>query len=63
MLVRTSLMVWRKYVEYDYEIELSRNIQRVHGRNVVLTGYQGIENLINCKFTYDDPWKIKDFSI
>ena len=58
--MRTSLMVWRKYVEYDYEIELSRNIQRVHGRNVVLTGYPGIENLINCKFTYDDPWKIKD---
>lgn len=54
-------LVWRKYLEYDYELELSREIQRVHGRNVVVTGYPGIEDLIDNSMSVDDEiWKIKD---
>ena len=54
-------LVWRKYLEYDYELELSRKAQRVHGRNVVVTGYPGIEDLIDDNIPLDDAvWKIKD---
>ena len=54
-------LVWRKYLEYDYELDLSRKIQRVHGRNVVVTGYPGIEGFIKNSIDIEDrTWKIED---
>ena len=54
-------LVWRKYSEYSQEKESAIKEQRVHGRNIVVTGYPEIEDLIKDidKISLDD-WKIKD---
>jgi len=52
-------LVWRKYAETDYEFQLSKTEQMVHGRNVVNTGYPGIELLIDNNYTPNSqPWKL-----
>jgi len=54
-------LVWRKYVETDYELQLAKIEQKRHGLNVVYTGYPGIEKLIDKKYKPEiNPWKIKD---
>ena len=54
-------LVWRKYAEYDYEKETAIKEQRVHGRNMVVTGYPEIEDLVNPDFEFSlKDWKIKD---
>lgn len=40
-------IVWRKYVENDYVKNICQKYARNHGRNVVVTGYPGIEALID----------------
>ena len=39
-------IVWRKYVEFDFNLEICRKYANNGGRNVVVTGYPGIEPLI-----------------
>lgn len=51
-------LVWRKYVETEYELNLSKTEQRRHGQNVVYTGYPGIEQLIDYNYKpQSQPWK------
>lgn len=57
-------LVWRRYVETDeikgYSLEYSKN----KGKNAVVTGYPGIENLIYHDNKTDDKcWKISDRNI
>ena len=57
-------LVWRKYAETDYEFQISKTEQIIHGRNVVNTGYPGIESLIDDKYTPQSlPWKLEDTSL
>ena len=54
-------LVWRKYVETEYEYQLSRVEQDRHGENVVKTGYPGIELLIDSEYKpKSKPWKLDD---
>lgn len=48
-------LVWRKYVEFDFNKTLCLSFARNNGRNVVVTGYPGIEPLIN-HHTIIDPF-------
>ncbi len=52
-------LVWRKYAETEYELQLSKLEQRRHGQNVVYTGYPGIELLIDKRYTPESkPWRL-----
>ncbi|MBO5629364.1 MAG: CDP-glycerol glycerophosphotransferase family protein, partial [Aeriscardovia sp.] len=54
-------MVWRYYSESEEHRSYSRKISFSKGRNVVVTGYPGIEHLIKRKTLHDcKDWKIKD---
>lgn len=54
-------LVWRKYAEYENDKEIAIRYQRVHGRNVVLTGYPDIEKLIDESYKpSSSEWKIQD---
>ena len=53
-------LVWRKYVETDYEYKLAQKEQDRHGENVVVTGYPGIECLIDPNYNpQNNPWKLE----
>lgn len=49
-------LVWRKYVENDYTRRICIDYAKNKGRNVVVTGYPGIEPLID-KHSVIDPYK------
>lgn len=54
-------LVWRKYVETDFEYKLAQIEQDRHGENVVNTGYPGIELLIDKRYKpISNPWKLDD---
>ena len=54
-------LVWRYYSESDEHRDYSVKYSRCKGRNVVATGYPGIDPIINKKktYTYKD-WKLQD---
>lgn len=56
-------LVWKNYVETseykDYAIQYSK----CKGKNVEVTGYPGIDNLINTSYKAKDSWKIQDRNI
>lgn len=49
-------LVWRKYVEYEHNLETCIKHAKNKGRNVVVSGYPGIEPLINGHLV-KDPFK------
>lgn len=54
-------LVWRKYVETEYEFQLAKVEQRRRGQNVVYTGYPGIEQLIDKGYKPEsNPWKVNN---
>lgn len=57
-------LVWRYYAESDEHVSYSRKYSNCKGRNVVCSGYPGVELLINKEYKcqYKD-WKIKDKSL
>lgn len=56
-------LLWKKYIETEFHKTLNIKFQRIQGRNLVVTGYPGIDNLIDKKFVAKDVWKIKDKNI
>ena len=53
-------LVWRFYAESSLHVEYSKKNSRNNGRNVVNTGYPGIENYVNPVYhPSDKDWKIK----
>lgn len=56
-------LLWKKYVETEHEIEGAIKYARNKGRNMILTGYPGIDNLINPNYSPSDKWKIADKNI
>lgn len=57
-------IVWRYYVETEWHKKLSVKYSTNHSRNVVVTGYPGLDMLLdkNYKPSYN-AWKIKDPSL
>lgn len=54
-------LVWRFYAESEIHENYSKKYSRNLGRNVVNTGYPGIENYINSSYIPSEKdWKIKD---
>ena len=53
-------LVWRYYAESHDHLDYSINNSRCAGRNVVVTGYPGIEELIDGHEPSFDDWKLKD---
>lgn len=57
-------LVWRFYAETEEHKLYSVNYARNKGRNIVVTGYPGIEPLINKDYKpLNSDWKIKDNSL
>lgn len=53
-------LVWRYYVESNEHKKYSIKTSRNKGRNVVVTGYPAIEDLIDNRDVLDNVWKIKN---
>lgn len=57
-------VVWRYYVETEWHNKLSLKYSSNNGRNVVVTGYSGMDLLLDKNYCpTEDPWKIKDRSV
>lgn len=55
--------VWKFFVETDVHKKISIEYSRNKGINAVVTGYPGMDKLINYSFNSIDVWKIKDRKI
>lgn len=55
-------LVWRLYLETDAHKEYSRLYARNHGSNVVVTGYPGIDPLVEGKVS-SNPWKPSEIDV
>ncbi len=54
-------LVWRRYAETEYALNISRKVQKRRGENVVNTGYPGIEIFIDKSYLpISNPWKLND---
>ena len=53
-------VVWRRYLETEMHKEWAIRYSRNQGRNVVVTGYPGIEQLIANRVATGEDWKIKN---
>ena len=53
-------VVWRRYLETEMHKEWAIRYSRNHGRNAVVTGYPGIEQLIANRVATGEDWKIKN---
>ncbi len=54
-------VVWRYYVETEWHKELSKRYSTSHSRNVVVTGYSGVDRFLDNNYIpSDDCWKIRD---
>lgn len=57
-------LLWRRYVETADHKGYAIKYARTKGRNVVTTGYPGIESLIDKNYIPSDSlWKVKDSSL
>lgn len=53
-------LLWRFYLETEYAHNVACINSRIKGRNVVVSGYPGIDKFIYKKYLPKDNWKIKD---
>ncbi|MCB9246938.1 MAG: CDP-glycerol glycerophosphotransferase family protein [Flavobacteriales bacterium] len=54
-------LLWKAFYETEVHRNFAINIAANNGVNVIVTGYPGIDKLIDKKYTpTTDPWKIKD---
>lgn len=56
-------ILWKKFVESDYHFKHYQKYQQIKGRNIVTTGYPGIDALIDVNYKPKDIWKVKDRNI
>lgn len=56
-------LVWKLYSETKSHKKYSQQYAYNKGINTIVSGYPGIDNLINPQYQYKDVWKIKDRSI
>lgn len=54
-------VVWRYYVETEWHRKLSQKYSSNHSRNVVVTGYSGVDRFLDKDYKpSEECWKIKD---
>ncbi len=53
-------IVWKLFAESDEHKKYSIKHAFNRGRNVVVTGYPGVDYLLNKEYGHQDMWKIKD---
>ena len=54
-------IVWRYYVETNWHKEMSKKYSSNNARNVVVTGYPGVDKFYDKQYIpSDDNWRIKD---
>jgi hypothetical protein len=51
---------WRYYVESQFHKQLAEKYSLAKGKNVIVTGYPGIEDFINPEYRPVDSWKLSD---
>ena len=52
-------LVWRRYAETEYALNISKKIQKRRAENVVYSGYPGIEVFIDKDYSpHTNPWKL-----
>ena len=57
-------LLWRYYLETPLHLQYSRTYADNKGQNAIVTGYLGIENLINPSYKITcDCWKIHDCNV
>lgn len=56
-------LVWKFFIETDIHKKLSKKYSRNKGINAVVTGYPGMDELIDENYSPKDPWKIKGRSL
>lgn len=56
-------LTWRYYVESPIHKKLAEKYSLAKGKNVIVTGYPGIEEFIDETYYPSDDWKVKDRSI
>lgn len=56
----TTLLSWKVFVETDYHKESAKNISLNKGRNFIVSGYPGIDSLIDNKYKSKKVWKIQE---
>lgn len=54
---------WRYYVESPFHKQLAEKYSLARGKNVVVSGYPGIEDFINPHYQPNDSWKNADRTI
>lgn len=59
---RQEIMVnsWQYYFENELSIGKTKEMMRNSGKNIVVTGVPVMDELIQAKEPYEDPWKLKD---
>lgn len=56
-------LVWKIFCETNIHKQVASEIQRIKGRNLIVTGYPGSDNLIFNRENIIDVWKIKDRNV
>lgn len=56
-------LVWKRYVETEWMVEISKKYTKGKGLNCVNTTYPGFDTIVPGNTPKSDPWKIKDRSI
>ncbi len=56
-------LLWKIFCETTIHKEIASSIQRIKGRNMVVTGYPGCDRLVSKNTSYKDVWKNKSRKI
>ena len=56
----TQNFVWKFFLETTIHQNLARKYARNKGVNTLVTGYPGMDSLLDRNYKPSDPWKIKD---
>ena len=56
-------LLWIHFYETNSHVKLSYEKSDIKGKNVILTGYSGIDRLIDKSYIPIDPWKKKERNI
>jgi hypothetical protein len=56
-------LLWRGFYETPVHLNFARKLAVNKGSNVSVTGYPGIDSLLDKDYKPEDPWKLKDRSL
>jgi hypothetical protein len=53
-------LVYRNFYESSFHLDIAKKYSKNKGRNVLVTGYPGVDDLIDRKYIPKNRWKLKD---